>query len=103
MIPATCNTSGCRQVLFTVEQFTGVVETKCFRCRTVHTYTYGPGAAASAEVRCNNSFKGRNLGGWCGQLIARISPDASGTFAYRCPRCKQVKTLRVTLPVLVST
>jgi len=103
MIPATCNTTRCRQTLFWVEGFTGIVETKCARCRTIHTYTYGSGQEPASDIRCINSFKGRDLGGWCGQLIARISPDAHGAFKYRCPRCKDDKTIRISTPVLVST
>ncbi len=102
MIPATCNTPQCRQTLFWIQTFHGTVETKCPRCRNIHTYQYG-GQPPTSDVRCTNSFKGRNLGGWCGQLIARISPDSYGTFRYRCPRCKEDKTITITAPVLVST
>ncbi len=103
MIPATCNTPHCRQTLFWVEQFHGAVETKCPRCRTVHLYEYGSTGVTDHDVRCVNSFKGRDLGGWCGQLIGRITSDASGQLRYRCPRCKADKTLAITAPVLVST
>ena len=100
-----CDIEGChcRHILFTVTDFHGKVETKCPRCRSIHMYTFGDGCEPTTDVRCNNSFKGQDLGGWCGQLVARISSDAYGDFGYRCPRCKDDKTIRITTPVLVST
>ena len=105
MTTVNCTTPDCicRRSLFTVDGFRGTVETKCASCRTKHVWDYGNGQAATSEVRCSNSFKGKGLGGWCGQLIAKISPDAQGEFGYRCPRCKDRHTLRIGSRVLAST
>lgn len=103
MYRTTCDTPSCRNVLFTVNEFHGAVETKCARCRQKRTYRYGSSDDATVDVRCTNSFKGQDLGGWCGQLIARITPDTYGQFGYRCPRCKDRKTINIQTPVLVST
>ena len=103
MYPTSCDTPRCRQILFSIEQFHGTVETKCPRCRQIRSYLYGSVQAVTVDVRCTNSFKGQDLGGWCGQLIARITPDSHGSFGYRCPRCKDRKTIRIQAPVLVST
>ena len=104
-VPITCDLDGCwcRRALFNVGGFRGRVSTKCFTCHTFHDFTFGDGEPPTHEVRCSNSFKGQDLGGWCGMLIARISPDAYGQFGYRCPRCKDRKTIRIQAPVLVST
>ncbi len=55
------------------------------------------------EIRCPNSFKGRDMGGWCGQLVMRISEDSVGVIAYRCPRCKDERTVRIDVPAMAST
>ena len=93
----------CPQIQFAVDRFQGAFETKCPRCRQIHTYRYGSDGDATREVRCTNSFKGRQLGGWCGRLIGLISPDASGSLTYRCRSCGGRKTVRLSQPVLVST
>lgn len=54
------------------------------------------------DIRCNNSFKGRTgLGGWCGQLIMRITADSHGTVEHKCPRCKETKTTRIDSPAII--
>lgn len=54
------------------------------------------------DVRCPNSFKGRTgLGGWCGQLIMRITQDTYGTMEHRCPRCKDTRTTRIDVPAIM--
>ena len=105
MMRISCDLDGCwcRRTLFTVAGFRGRVSTKCFTCHTFHDFTFGGGEPATHEVRCDGSFKGHDLGGWCSMLIARISPDSAGSFGYRCPRCKAEKTIRIQAPMLVST
>lgn len=103
MYRTTCDTPTCRNVLFSVYRFHGAVETKCSSCRRIVTYRFGTADTPTVDVRCTNSFKGQDLGGWCGQLIARITHDTYGQFGYRCPRCKDQKTIKIQTPVLVST
>ena len=91
----------CSQSLFKVEGFTGTVEVKCPRCKRVHTFDYGGASDATSDVRCNGSFRGEGFGGWCGQLIARISPDSSGEFGYRCKSCRESKTIRIQTPIFL--
>ncbi len=96
----------CPTVLFTVgytaEGYTGVVETKCPRCHTVTTRRYQTATEPTMDIRCDNSFKGRDLGGWCGQLICRISADSHGDLGYRCPRCKHEKIVKIRQPAEVK-
>jgi len=55
------------------------------------------------DIRCNNSFKGRrDYGGWCGQLIMRISDNTYGTLEYRCPRCKGTKCVHIDVPATMA-
>lgn len=99
----TCRNDRCQWRLFNVDRFTGVVETKCPHCKLVQTFRYGSDREAVKDVRCVNSFKGRQLGGWCGMLIARISYDSGGSFGYKCPRCGDRKTIHLAERVLTST
>ena len=99
-----CRLDGCqcRRQLFTRSpDFTGTVEVKCPRCRRIHRF--GPAGMLIREVRCPNSFKGENRGGWCGQLVMKISQDSVGTLGYRCPRCKDERTVRIDMPAMAST
>ena len=52
------------------------------------------------DIRCNNTFKGGNLGGWCGQLVMRISQDTHGTLEHKCPRCKDTRKTRIDAPAI---
>jgi len=99
-----CQTGGCRcrRTLYSTEGFRGAVEVKCPRCRRIHHFgdmMTGP----VREIRCPNSFKGLDAGGWCGQLIMKISGDSVGALAYRCPRCKHERTVRIEQPAMAST
>jgi len=103
----------CAVVLLKVgDDFTGTIETKCAGCRTMHTRSFTFGTACTSEpsrsgplmwrdVRCNNTFKGRQSGGWCGQLVMRISTDSAGTFEYKDQRsCKRIQTVRIDVPAM---
>lgn len=51
------------------------------------------------DIRCDNVYKGDvGLGGWCSQLIVRVSEDLTGVIEYKCQRCGRVKTVRVDQP-----
>jgi len=105
MIPVDCHTLGCRckRRLYThTPDLSGGVEIKCPRCRRIHHFGE-PLADPVREIRCPNSFKGLDAGGWCGQLIMRIGGDTTGALGYRCPRCKDERTVRIDMPVMAST
>jgi DNA-directed RNA polymerase subunit RPC12/RpoP len=83
-----------------VDGFTGTVETRCPSCKSLQTY--GPDQPVTREIRCPNTWKNSG-GGWCGQLVMKISENVTGTVYYKCPRCSLRRTLRVNAPALVST
>lgn len=96
----SCHTADCpcHRVLAEVHRFRGRLQIKCPRCRNVHEY--GDGAPATQEVRCPNTFKGKDLGGWCGQMAMKISLDTSGEIIYTCARCGLRRTVRIDTPAM---
>ena len=51
------------------------------------------------DIRCDGEFKRPGLGGVCGQLLFRAS---SGLVEIKCPRCKQIKPIRLGTVVRVA-
>jgi phage FluMu protein Com len=97
-----CKNARCRHHpdLFMVEDFSGTIETRCPSCKSLQTY--GPRQPVTRDVRCVNTWKNSG-GGWCGQLVMKISDDIEGTVRYKCPRCGMRRSLTVHVPVMVST
>ncbi len=52
------------------------------------------------EQRCDGEFKRPGLGGICGQLLFKTSNDL---VEIKCPRCKQIKLIRVNSVVMATS
>ncbi len=54
------------------------------------------------DCRCDGEFKRPGLGRICGQLLFK-SEGSGGVVEIKCPRCKQIKTIRIGVSVMATT
>ena len=109
----SCHTPDCNCIhdLYAISgDFRGHVSIKCQSCNTIHDFDHDSTQPATQDLRCPSHFvsvaadRDGRKGGWCGQLVMRVSVDMAGTVWYRCPRCTQSRSLRIDTPAMsIST